>query len=57
MTRATGDTGKPGTYSRRLAAIREQHAYERRIEAFGLTALLAPYTLRPVVRLPRQRQG
>lgn len=57
MTRATGDTAKAGRYAQRLAGIREQHAYQRRIEAFGLPALLAPYTVRPVVRMPRQRPG
>lgn len=51
----TGETRKSGRYSQRLAVIREQHAYERRIAAFGLPALLAPYTLRPIVRMPRQR--
>jgi hypothetical protein len=39
-----------------LAAAREQAAYRRRVAAFGLPALLAPYTRR-VVRLPRQRQS
>jgi hypothetical protein len=44
------------TYTDRYAAVREQNAYARRVAAFGLPALLAPYTLRgPIIRLPRQR--
>lgn len=45
------------TYSDRFAKLSEQEAYRRRVAAFGLPALLAPYTLRPIVRLPRQRRG
>jgi hypothetical protein len=33
----------------------EQAAYRRRIAAFGLPALLAPYTVRRLVSLPRHR--
>jgi hypothetical protein len=39
----------------RAAQAREQAAYQRRVAAFGLPALLAPYSQRPVVRIPRQR--
>ena len=46
-----------GTLSQRLAAAREQQAYRQRIADFGLPALLAPYTMRPIVRLPQQRVG
>lgn len=42
---------------RALVQRREQDAYKRRVAAFGLPALLAPYTVRRVVRLPRQRNG
>jgi hypothetical protein len=41
----------------RAAQAREQAAYERRVAAFGLSALLAPYSQRPVVRIPSQRVG
>jgi hypothetical protein len=38
-----------------LAAAREQAAYRRRVAAFGLPALLAPYRVRaPFV--PKQRK-
>lgn len=45
------------TYVDRYRQLTEQRAYERRVAAFGLSALLAPYTVRPVVRLPRQRSA
>lgn len=52
MTRLTS------THNDRYRQLREQRAYERRVRAFGLPALLAPYTLRKrLPRLPRQRQG
>jgi hypothetical protein len=34
----------------------EQAAYRRRVAAFGLPALLAPYTVRRLISLPRHRQ-
>ncbi len=34
----------------------EQAAYRRRVAAFGLAALLAPYTVRRLVSLPRHRR-
>ena len=44
------------TFRDRFTRLREQSAYERRVAAFGLPALLAPYTLqRRLPRLPRQR--
>jgi hypothetical protein len=39
-----------------LPAAAEQLAYRRRIEAFGLPALLAPYTVRRLIHLPRNRR-
>lgn len=44
------------TYAQRYHQLTAQHAYEARIRAFGLSALLAPYT-RPVVRIPQQRSA
>jgi hypothetical protein len=38
------------------AAAVEQAAYRRRVAAFGLPALLAPYTVRRLVSLPRHRR-
>ena len=44
------------TPSTRYAALTAQRAYQRRIAAFGLPALLAPYRVtRPVV-IPEQRR-
>ncbi len=43
-------------YKARYQHISEQHAYQRRIAAFGLPALLAPYSRKPIVRIPEQRQ-
>lgn len=40
------------TFTDRYQHIREQIAYARRVETFGLSALLAPYTLSN--RIPRQ---
>lgn len=40
------------TYRARYDQFAEQNAYARRVENFGLTALLAPYALR---RIPQQR--
>lgn len=38
--------------------IEAQLDYRKRVEAFGLKALLAPYSIsRPVVRVPSQRSG
>jgi hypothetical protein len=34
----------------------EQAAYRRRVAAFGLPALLAPYTVRRLMSLPRHRR-
>ena len=41
------------TYRERYDHIREQTAYARRVESFGLNALLAPYALR--TRISQQR--
>lgn len=41
----------------RFAMLREQRAYERRIRAFGAKAAIAPYRVKPVGRIPRQRVG
>ena len=41
------------TFTDRYQHIREQIAYARRVESFGLNALLAPYALRN--RIPQQR--
>lgn len=43
------------TTTARYQTIREQRAYARRVAAFGLPALLAPYTAAP--RIPVQRRG
>ena len=40
----------------RLPAAAEQAAYRRRVAAIGLPALLAPYTVRRLVSLPRHRR-
>lgn len=46
------------TYTGRYQQLTEQAAYRRRVEAFGLAALLAPYAVRqPLIRLPRQRSN
>ena len=39
-----------------LPAAFEQVAYRRRVAAFGLPALLAPYTVRRLIHLPRNRR-
>lgn len=36
------------TITERYQKLSEQHAYERRVAAFGLAALLAPYIVRQV---------
>lgn len=41
------------TYTTRAAELR-QEAYRRRVAAFGLRALLAPYS---VARVPEQRRA
>ena len=48
------------TYTTAYAKLRTaetQAAYARRVKAFGLPALLAPYSVRRVVRIPSQRSG
>ena len=40
----------------RLHSAGEQAAYRRRVAAFGLPALLAPYTVRRLLSLPRHRR-
>lgn len=45
------------TYAQRYHQLTAQHAYEARIRAFGLSALLAPYTVKAAVRIPSQRVG
>ena len=47
------------TPSTRYAALTAQRAYARRVAAFGLPALLAPYrgaVVRPVPEIPAQRR-
>ena len=39
----------------RWQLAREQAAYRRRIAAFGLPAVLAPYSLKRLVRIPGPR--
>ena len=46
----------PTSESAPSAALREQDAYARRVAAFGLRALLEPYTVRPVPVVPSQRR-
>lgn len=47
------------SYALRFRQLCEQRTYERRIQTFGLAALLAPYTVeRPkAVRMPWQREA
>jgi hypothetical protein len=40
----------------RLDSAAEQAAYRQRVAAFGLSALLAPYTVQRLVSLPRHRR-
>lgn len=43
------------TITARYHQLTAQRAYELRIKHFGLAAILAPYTQKPVVRVPPQR--
>lgn len=43
------------SYTDRYRSIAEQAAYQRKVQAHGLSALLAPYSIR-TARLPQQRR-
>lgn len=43
-------TAAVSTYADRYAQLSAQHAYERRIANFGLSAVIAPYA-RPILRV------
>ena len=44
------------SYTDRYTALTTQRAYTRAVAAGGLSVLLAPYSVRPVVSVPSQRR-